>query len=79
MNVIRKYLKVESSGSILLEGLPYSDGELVEVLVMPMNENQVELSKRWLTIFKQLQSKDSSIEISENEILDEIDNFRKDL
>lgn len=79
MDVIRKYMKVESSGSLLLEGLPFSDGELVEVLVMPMNENQGELSKRWLTIFKQLQSRDTSIKISENEILEEIENFRKGL
>jgi hypothetical protein len=77
MDVIRKYMKVDISGSLLLEGLPFSDGELVEVLVLPMNENQSDLTKRWFSMFKQLQSRDNSIRISDNEILDEIENFRK--
>jgi len=77
MDVIRKYMNVDISGSLLLEGLPFSDGELVEVLVLPMNENQSDLTKRWFSMFKQLQSKDNSIRISDNEIFDEIENFRK--
>ena len=37
-----------------------------------MNENQSELAKRWFSMFKQLQSRDNSIKISDNDILEEI-------
>ncbi len=77
MDVVRKYMKVKSSGVLFLEGLPFSDGELVEVLVLPLKENRNELLKEWNTMFKYLHSRDISIKLTDNDIVDEIENFRK--
>lgn len=77
MEVIRKYMKINNSGSLLLERLPFYDGELVEVLVLPISKANSNLSQRWYSMFKELQSNKSSDEISDNDILEEISNYRK--
>lgn len=79
MEAVRKYVKVDYSGKLTLEGLPFNSGEYVEVLIMPINSSRLELARNWKSLFKSIQNTDESKEISDNEIIDEINNFRKGL
>jgi len=76
MDAIRKYATVDENGRITLEGLPFKNGDFVEILIFSNPKSTQDLSERWKVFFKEIQSNKISESISDEDIEFEIQEFR---
>jgi hypothetical protein len=79
MNAVRTYTQINSLGNIILENLPFKKGEFVEVLVIPVKNEEFGLADEWELLFKSIQNNEVSRNIDDEDITQEINFYRKKL
>ena len=77
MDAIRIYRQINKTGSLILDNLPFKKGELVEVLILPAQDESKPLGSQWELLFKDIQSNNSAENITDSDIIEQIQDFRK--
>jgi hypothetical protein len=77
MNTYKTYVQIDSSGRVVLEGLPFREGALVEVLVVDQSHQPSERTESWQALMRHVQGLPQSQTISDEEIAAEIERHRK--
>ena len=73
MNTYKTYVQVEASGRVVLEGLPFREGSLVEVLVVDQSRQPTERADSWRALMRHVQALPQSQTITDEEIAAEVD------
>ncbi len=73
MNTYKTYVQVDASGRLVLEGLPFREGCLVEVLVVDQSRQPAERAESWRALMRHVQALPQSQTIADEEIAEEID------
>ena len=76
MEAIRKYATIDENGKITLEGLPFQNGDFVEILIFSTKKSNEELTNKWKVFFKEIQSSELSKKITDDDIFEEIRQYR---
>lgn len=76
MEAYRTRAKIDEEGKLIIDGLPYERGEMVEVFVLPASEIYSELASEWYSLFRDIQSNYNTSGIDEGDIRSEIDSMR---
>lgn len=76
METVRTYAQINESGNLILENLPFSKGEFVEVLVFSSKNETNSTVEAWKKLFKNIQKNPASMDITDEIIQDEIYKFR---
>ncbi|HQO02827.1 MAG TPA: hypothetical protein PLI62_11185 [Spirochaetota bacterium] len=75
MKAYKKSVIMKSSGRLTLSGLPFKEGEQLEIILIS-DENRVELAAEMKSLFKKTQKLTSLKKITESDILNEIREYR---
>jgi hypothetical protein len=73
MNTYKTYVQIDASGRLVLEGLPFRDGSLLEVLVVDQSHQPEERIESWRALMRHVQRFPQSQTITNEEIGAEID------
>ena len=76
MNTYKTYVQIDASGRVVLEGLPFREGALVEILVVDQSHQPSERAESWQALMRHIQGLPQSQTISDEEIVAEIDAYR---
>ena len=74
MHAYKTYAHIEASGRIVLEGLPFREGAMVEVLLVA--QNRAERADSWAALMRHVQNLPQAQTISDADIAAEIAAFR---
>ncbi len=77
MTSYKTYLTVDESNQIIVSNLPFKPGQKVEVRIEVVDENKQPLVKKLQNLFKEIQALPSSKNITEEEIVAEIEDYRQ--
>lgn len=72
MNTYKTYVQIDDSGRLVLEGLPFPDGTLLEVLLVDQSQQPAERVESWRALMRHVQALPQSRTISDEEIDAEI-------
>jgi hypothetical protein len=75
VNAYRTYVEIDASGRVVLEHLPFRAGALVEVLVVDQGTEGADVES-WRAFFKHIQGLPQSQPITDEDISQEIDDYR---
>ncbi|MDJ0599454.1 MAG: hypothetical protein QNJ37_11505 [Crocosphaera sp.] len=78
MKSYQKSLKLETTSSLVLDDLPFKEGEEIEIIIIPKNQQQQELVTEFKNLLKETQALHSENPLTEAEIKAEIDAARKE-
>lgn len=73
MNTYKTYAQIDASGRLVLEGLPFPEGSLLEVLVVDQSQQPEERVESWRALMRHVQSLPESKRITDEQITAEID------
>lgn len=73
MNTYKTYVRIDATGRLVLEGLPFPEGSLLEVLVVDQSRQPEERAESWRALMRHVQSLPESKRITDEEISAEID------
>ena len=73
MNTFKTYAQIDASGRLVLEGLPFREGALVEVLVVDQSHRPEERVDAWRALMHHIQGLPQSKSTTDAEIAAEID------
>ncbi len=73
MNTYKTYVQIDASGRLVLEGLPFPEGSLLEVLVVDQSQQPEERVESWRALMRHVQSLPESKRITDEQITAEID------
>jgi hypothetical protein len=76
MNAYKTYAQIDAGGRLVLEGLPFRDGALLEVLIIDPTQEPRERSEGWRALMRHVQALPHSKALSDEEIAAEIDAHR---
>lgn len=76
MQAYRTYARVQASGELALEQLPFAPGSLVEVLVVGAERSTVEREQEWGRLMQTVQSLPQVQRISDADIAAEVNAVR---
>lgn len=79
MNSIRTFAQINNLGNIVIENLPFNKGEVVEIFIISDNKDKVNLSEQWKFLFNSIRKNINSELISEEDIRNEINDYRNEL
>ena len=79
MNAYKTYVRIDTSGRVILNGLPFREGALVEVLVVEQSHQPAERVESWKALMEHVQGLPQSEAITDATIAAEIDAQRKGL
>jgi hypothetical protein len=77
MNAYQTYLTIDNSQQVVLSNLPFAVGTKVEIKIQVVDEKRLAAANQLKSLFKEIQSLPSSQEITEEEIREEIDAYRR--
>lgn len=77
MNTFKTYVQIDATGRVVLEGLPFPEGSLLEVLVVDQTHQPEERVESWQALMRHVQGLAHTKGITEEEIATEIDAQRK--
>lgn len=75
MNAYKTYAEVDTDGRLVVEGVPFQPGALIEVLLVDAQTEAAD-PESWRALFRYIQSLPQSREITEEDIAREIDAYR---
>ncbi|MBT8419362.1 MAG: hypothetical protein KJO08_00715 [Gammaproteobacteria bacterium] len=75
-NAYKTYAEIDVSGRMVLEGLPFPKGALLEVLIVDQSRQPNERATSWQALMRHVQDLPQSKDISEEDIAREIDHVR---
>ncbi|WP_020561773.1 hypothetical protein [Methylosarcina fibrata] len=73
MNTYKTYVQIDASGRVVLEGLPFPEGSLLEVLVVDQTHQPKERVESWQALMRHVQSLPQAKSITDEEIAAEIE------
>lgn len=73
MNTYKTYVQVDASGRVVLDGLPFRAGSLVEVLVVDQSRQPAEHADSWRALMRHVQGLPQSQAVTDEEIAAEIE------
>ncbi len=73
MNTYKTYAQIDASGRLVLEGLPFSAGTLLEILVVDQTHQPEERVESWRALMLHVQGLSQSQAITDAEIAAEIE------
>lgn len=73
MNTYKTYVQVDASGRVVLDGLPFRAGSLVEVLVVDQSRQPAERADSWRALMRHVQGLPQSQAVTDEEIAAEIE------
>jgi hypothetical protein len=76
MNAYKTYTQLDASGRLVLENLPFSEGALVEVVVMDQSLRPDEGAAAWKALMRHVQSLPQSLTLTDEEIAAEVEAVR---
>ncbi|MBE9054477.1 MULTISPECIES: hypothetical protein [Sphaerospermopsis] len=77
MNTYQTYLTIDNSQQVVISNLPFAVGTKVEIKIHVVDEKRLAAANQLKDLFKEIQSLPSSQEITEEEICEEIDAYRR--
>ncbi|WP_058553935.1 hypothetical protein [Thiohalocapsa sp. ML1] len=75
MNAFKTYAEVDEQGRLVVEGVPFRAGSLVEVLLVDSQADAYD-PNTWRALFEHIRSLPQSRGITEADIAEEIDAYR---
>ncbi len=76
MNTYKTYAQVDASGRLVLDGLPFAVGSLLEILVVDQSHQPTERLESWQTLMRHVQALPQSQNITDQDITAEIEAIR---
>lgn len=76
MQAYKTYAKVDPAGQVILSGLPFTAGSLVEVLVVNQHRTPAEREASWASLMRHVQALPSAQTVSDEDIAAEIASYR---
>jgi hypothetical protein len=76
MQAYKTYARIESTGRVVLSGLPFAEGSLVEVLVVNQSRTPAEREESWAALMRHVQALPPSQTLVDEDIAVEIEDFR---
>ena len=76
MNSFGTSATVQSTGEVIVAGVRFAPGTEVEVVVSPKRKSAAEFSQAWESICGQLRSAPQAASVSDEEVRQEIDDYR---
>jgi len=73
--MVKMQTEVQNSGQIVLEGLPFKKGEIVDIIIVTKNEIMDRL-KEWKMLLKVTQTHVQEYDVTEQDIEEEINLYR---
>lgn len=73
MNTYKTYAQIDASGRLVLEGLPFPAGSLLEILVVDQTHRPEERVESWQALMRHVQALPQSRAITDEDIATEID------
>lgn len=73
MNTYKTYVQIDASGRLVLEGLPFPEGSLLEVLVVDQSCQPEERTESWRALMHHMQCLPQAEAITDEEITAEIE------
>lgn len=78
MNAYKTYIRMDASSRVVLEGMPFPEGTLLEVLVVDQTRQPEERTESWRALMRHVQSLPQSATLTDEEIAAEIDAQRSE-
>ncbi|MGB5594818.1 MAG: hypothetical protein WBM32_17420 [Crocosphaera sp.] len=78
MKSYQKSIKLETTSNLVLDDLPFQEGEEIEIIIIPKNQQRKELVAELKKLLKETQTLHSENPLTEAEIQAEIDAVRKE-
>ncbi|MBV5273783.1 MAG: hypothetical protein JZU52_09100 [Lamprocystis purpurea] len=76
MNAYKTYVQIDATGRLVLEGLPFRQGALLEVLIIDQSRPPQERAEEWSALMRHVQSLPQAQTITDEDIAAEIDACR---
>jgi hypothetical protein len=76
MNTYKTYVQIDASGRLVLEGLPFPEGSLLEVLVVDQSRQPEERAESWRALMRDVQGLPQTKALTDEEIAAEIEDQR---
>lgn len=73
MNAYKTYVRMDASSRVVLEGIPFPEGALLEVLVVDQTRRPEERTESWSALMRHVQSLPQSAALTDEEIAAEIE------
>lgn len=73
MNTYKTYIQIDASGRLVLEGLPFPEGALLEVLVVDQSHQPEERTEGWQALMRHVQGLPQAKSVTDEEIAAEVD------
>jgi hypothetical protein len=73
MNTYKTYAQIDAIGRLVLEGLPFSAGSLLEILGVNQSHQPEERVESWRALMRHVQALPQSQAITDKEIVAEIE------
>lgn len=77
MEAYRTKIKINDSKQVILSNLPFRSGQVVEIVVLAEDENRNAAVEEFKALFKETQSLPQAQALTEEEILAEIEAYRR--
>lgn len=77
MEAYRTKIKINDSKQVILSNLPFRSGQVVEIVVLAEDENRNAAVDEFKALFKETQSLPQARALTEEEILAEIEAYRR--
>lgn len=77
MNAYKKYITIEDPNHVVLSDLPFKPGQRVEVIILSEDSDRVALAQKLRELFKETQAIHADNPMTEEEIVAEIEAYRR--
>ena len=77
MNTYKTYAQLDASGRLVLEGLPFNKGALLEVLVVDQTQQPEERADSWRALMRHVQGLPQAQGLTDADIAAEIEAQRR--
>ena len=77
MNTYKKYITIEDPNYVVLSDLPFQVGQRVEVIILAQNNERAALAQKLRELLKETQALHADNPLTEEEIVAEIEAYRR--
>ncbi len=77
MNTYKKYITIEDPNYVVLSDLPFQAGQRVEVIILAQNNERAVLAQKLRELLKETQALHADNPLTEEEIVAEIEAYRR--
>lgn len=77
MTDYKTFITIENPDQVVLSNLPFQKGQRVRVVILTEDDEKASISQRFRNLFKETQSLPEVNEITETEIAEEIQAYRR--